>query len=427
MTSNQKWAEYLKNRSFNKLMIELKKKYVSYGKLTGKISIKNISDQERKDISGLLGRHITNDFINAKEIEEAIINNSVYKDADIKGIIDAYFDEEVLTSKEKLEKKNNENDNFYNSLKDIISKNNYDNKITEWLDYSYINKKHGYQIIQNIRKENNNLTTFNCVFKGINKILNEDINLPIALFASDISGNPHFLDKNSQSSSLFISILAYIFNEEYPNSTTKWYELYQKAGLYKNEIAGNVAIYNVHLLLDDQNYHLGAESCYKYNESFILSQANLKNIKGASTNNNIVYIVENEMVYSFIQNKLKDKNIALICTSGQLSSTATKLIELLINSNTKIYYSGDIDPEGIGICDRLYQKYPNNIIPWHMDKESYLKCISNEDISKSRLSSLNKIENKTLKDTSILLNEKKKAGYQENIIDLYVQDLYKVI
>jgi uncharacterized protein (TIGR02679 family) len=218
--------------------------------------------------------------------------------------------------------------------------------------------------------------------------------------------------------------LAYLFNEDYPSSTTKWYELYQKVGLYKNEIAGNIAIYNVHLLLDNQNYHQGAENCYKYKETFILSLTNLKNIKSASTNNNIVYIVENEMVYSFIQNKLKDKNIALICTSGQLSSTATKLIELLINSNTKIYYSGDIDPEGIGICDRLYQKYPNNIIPWHMDKESYLKCISNEDVSKSRLSSLNKIENKTLKDTSILLNEKKKAGYQENIIDLYIKDLY---
>ena len=123
MTSNQKWAEYLKDKSFNKLMIELKKKYISYGKLTGKISIKNISDQERKDISGLLGRHITSDFINAKEIEEAIINNGVYKDANIKGIIDAYFNEDVLTSKQKQEKKNNENDNFYNSLKDIIIKN----------------------------------------------------------------------------------------------------------------------------------------------------------------------------------------------------------------------------------------------------------------------------------------------------------------
>lgn len=58
-----------------------------------------------------------------------------------------------------------------------------------------------------------------------------------------------------------------------------------------------------------------------------------------------------------------------------------------------------------------------------MDNKSYIQSISNEDISLSRLSSLNKIENKILKETSIILKEKKKAGYQENIIDLYLSDL----
>ena len=42
-----------------------------------------------------------------------------------------------------------------------------------------------------------------------------------------------------------------------------------------------------------------------------------------------------------------------------------------------------------------------------MDNKSYIQSISNEDISLSRLSSLNKIENKILKETSIILKEKK--------------------
>ena len=422
MTSSQKWVKYLKNKSLDRLMIELKKKYVSYGRLTGKIIIKDLTSQERKDISGLLGRHLSGEVINAKEVEDAIVQNSIYGQVDIKEIIDAYFNETVLTSKQRKEIKNIENDNFYNLLIQIVNENDYDKRIIEWLDDSYKNKKYGYQIIQNIKKDDRALDIFKSLFNGINKILNEDINMPIAIFSSTISGNPHFLDRNSQSSSLFISILAYLFNEEYPNNITKWYELYQKAGLIKNEIAGNVAIYNVHLLFGNNKYHEGAEYCYKYGETFILSFANLNNINSAMTDNNIVYIVENEMVYSFLQNELKDNNIALICTSGQLSYTALNIIELLVKSNTRMYYSGDIDPEGIGICDRLYQKYPNNIIPWYMDVNSYLRCISNEDVSSSRLSSLDKVENGTLKETSKVLKEKKKAGYQENIIDLYLSE-----
>ena len=129
------------------------------------------------------------------------------------------------------------------------------------------------------------------------------------------------------------------------------------------------------------------------------------------------------MVYSYLQKEIKDKNIALICSSGQLSLTASKLIELLVKGNNKIYYSGDIDPEGIGICDRLWQKYPNNIFPWKMNTNAYNQSVSNEEISNSRISKLNKVINPILIETSKLLKENKKAGYQENIIELYLNDL----
>ena len=160
-----------------------------------------------------------------------------------------------------------------------------------------------------------------------------------------------------------------------------------------------------------------------YNEIFMASYNNLSSIDKATTSSSIVYIVENEMVFTLLQKQIKDSDTALICTSGQLSLTATKLIELLVKGNTKIYYSGDIDPEGIGICDRLWLKYPNNVIPWHMEISDYLNGISNVDVSLKRLSSLEKIENPSLKKTAQILYDKKKASYQENIIDYYLNDL----
>lgn len=425
MNSGQKWANYLHLKDVNRLMLEIRKKYISYGKLTGKIVLKNTTFDERKDIGSILGKHYsTVDIsINTKDIEEAIINNNVYGQVNIKEVIDAYFNENTITSKENKENKENNDLTYYNSLRDIIISNHYNNKIIEWLDYTYTNKKQGYLILQNIRKDNNSLTIFNNVCFGINKILNEDINLPIAVFASNISGNPHFLDKvGGLGASLFTSMLAYIFNVQYPTNSSNWYGLYEKAGLFKNDIAGNVAIYNVHLL-KQESFHIGAEGCYKYSETFMLTYSNLSNVEKAICDTNKVYIVENEMVYSYLQKEIKEKNIALICSSGQLSLTASKLIDLLVKGNNKIYYSGDIDPEGIGICDRLWQKYPKNIFPWQMNTNAYNQSKSNEEISNTRISKLEKVINPILIETSKLLKENKKAGYQENIIELYLDDL----
>lgn len=422
MTGSQKWAAYLKTKQVKRLMTELKKKWISNGHLTGKITLSNISDEEKRDIEGIMGIHYSNS-LNAKDFESAIIQNPVFGDSDIKEIIELYFGIELITSKEKKLIKINEDELFFESLKKILDDINANEQLYNWLIEMQTNKSFGYNSLQRLRKTkpNDTLTICSNVFRGINEI-NQNI-YPIAIFASKISGNPHFLDRNSgDGSTLFVSILAYIFEEDYPTDSKSWYELLEKANLIKDEIAGSLAIYNVQLLKDN-TAHQGAYWCYKYKQPFMLAYCNLNDIDKATTANNLVYVVENEMVFTTLQKEIKDTNTALICTSGQPSLTAQKLIELLVKENNRIFYSGDIDPEGLGICDRLWKKYPNNITPWLMDKNDYLASISNEDVSSQRLTLLDKIENPILKETSILLKENKKAAYQENMISIFIDQL----
>lgn len=422
MTGSQKWADYLKTKQVKRLMTELKKKWISNGHLTGKITLNNISDEEKRDIEGIMGIHFSNS-LNAKDFESAIIQNSVFGDSNIKEVLELYFDAKLITSKEKKLIKKNEDEFFFESLRKILDDINGNEQLYNWLIKMKTNKSFGYITLQRLRKTkpNDTLTICSSVFKGINEI-NQNI-YPIAIFASKISGNPHFLDRNSgDGSTLFVSILAYIFEEDYPADSKSWYELLEKANLIKDEIAGSLAIYNVQLLKDN-TAHQGAYWCYKYKQPFMLAYCNLNDIDKATTDNNIVYVVENEMVFTTLQKEIKDRNIALICTSGQPSLTAQKLIELLVKGNNRIFYSGDIDPEGLGICDRLWKKYPNNITPWLMDKNDYLASISNEKVSNQRLSLLDKIENPILKETSILLKENKKAAYQENMISIFIDQL----
>lgn len=422
MTGSQKWAAYLKTKQVKILMTELKKKWVSNGHLTGKITLNNISDEEKRDIEGIMGIHYSNS-LNAKDFESAIIQNSVFGDSDIKEVLELYFGTKLITSKEKKLIKKNEDEFFFESLRKILDDINANEQLYNWLIEMQTNKSFGYITLQRLRKTkpNDTLTICSSVFKGINEI-SQNI-YPIAIFASKISGNPHFLDRNSgDGSTLFVSILAYILKEDYPTDSKSWYELLEKANLIKDEIAGSLAIFNIHLIRNNTN-HQGAEWCYKYKQPFMLAYSNLVDIDKATTNNNLVYVVENEMVFTTLQKEIKDSDIALICTSGQPSLTAQKLIELLVKGNNRIFYSGDIDPEGLGICDRLWKKYPNNITPWLMDKNDYLASISNEEVSNQRLTLLDKIENPILKETSILLKENKKAAYQENMISIFIDQL----
>lgn len=424
MTGSQKWSAYLKTKQVKRLMIELKKKWISNGHLTGKITLNNISDEEKRDIEGIMGIHFSNS-LNAKNFESAITQNTVFGDSDFKEILELYFGTKLITSKEKKLIKKNEDEFFFESLKKILDDINANSKLYDWLIDVQSSKNFGYKTIQRLRKSKPNdiITICSNVFKGINEVIQNQNIYSIAIFASKISGNPHFLDRNSgDGSTLFVSILAYIFKEDYPTDSKSWYELLEKANLIKDEIAGSLAIFNIHLIIKNTN-HQGAEWCYKYKQPFMLAYCNLVNVDKATTDNNLVYVVENEMVFTTLQKEIKDNDIALICTSGQPSLTAQKLIELLVKGNNRIFYSGDIDPEGLGICERLWKKYPNNITPWLMNKNDYLASISNEEVSVQRLSLLDKIENPILKETSILLKENKKAAYQENMISTFIKHL----
>lgn len=110
-------------------------------------------------------------------------------------------------------------------------------------------------------------------------------------------------------------------------------------------------------------------------------------------------------------------------TAGQLRSVALELIPMILTAGANIYYSGDLDPEGIDIADRLWQKYGDRIRIWRMHPEDYKKSISGEHISDARLAKLSHIQHPTLKETATCILVKRYAGYQENLLEELVKDV----
>lgn len=100
-----------------------------------------------------------------------------------------------------------------------------------------------------------------------------------------------------------------------------------------------------------------------------------------------------------------------------------KLIPFLLDSGAEIYYSGDTDPDGIRIADRLWKKYGDRIHVWRMSEEDYVKSLSEEEIGNVSIKKLETVENPVLRKTAKEVRKKKRAGYQENILKDLLEDM----
>lgn len=157
----------------------------------------------------------------------------------------------------------------------------------------------------------------------------------------------------------------------------------------------------------------------------VITMENLKGITEVQPLGEKVFIVENEMVFSYLIDNLTDRNCTLLCTSGQLRFVSQKLIGLILEKGTDIYYSGDIDPDGMGIADRLWLKFGDRIHPWRMSPEDYEKSISGEHIGENGLAKLFHIQHPLLKKTAEYVKQKQLSAYQENILKELLIDMEK--
>ena len=132
-----------------------------------------------------------------------------------------------------------------------------------------------------------------------------------------------------------------------------------------------------------------------------------------------VYVFENPSVFSVFIQKYKDIKVAAVCTNGQLMFTSLLLLDLLVKGGCVLYYSGDFDPEGLQIGDKLKSRYQEKLVLWHYGVEDYVKAKSDKTISKGSLAKLDKIQSAELCGVVECMRREKVAGYQEALAGEY--------
>lgn len=420
-------VKYFKeNTGHKRIMVELKNKWLSYGKVTGIVTISNPDKNEIDAINSFLGRRMEDNKIRFKVSEfEKSLKESKFSEVDFLELLERYFGESLIPKKEKNEISHRNKVQFFQNIKiKLENTGKYDETILRLFEKIISEKHHFYKNKdETSNKETENMILFSLqainFLKNLKKI---DKKIKLAILSAKITSNPHYFDRGTTEGNFFLYLLFSMNNEEYYKESEKIFEVYYKSGIEIDSISSFTTAFGIHLYTDS-GVHQAYEEFIKNSEDYVITLSNLKKIKKADCKNKKVFVVENQMVFSYLCEYFRGKEVAMMCTSGQLKTASLILIDILCKNDCIIYYSGDLDPEGIEIADKLIERGQGKIIPWHFSVKDYEKSVSNKIISNESLKKLEKIKNKNFEDLIKKIYVKKRAGYQELFLEELKEDI----
>ena len=423
---NEEFCQYLSDNEFSEFMQLWKKQYEKYGTCKGSIDLV-LDDSNRECISGLMGKdyygvdcvHIT-----FRQLQKAILNTK-YENCDFNEVLKMYFNQGVFTNKHRQEQEQ-EQIRVQNIFKHFFKQ---EGKSKQWIYNTYTNRDSVYIRIVQASKENEQkcINTVCVVMKALNHLpMWENKKENISLFASYHTKNPHAFDKNTFAYYLMMHGIVYFLKVDFPKTNLEQNEILYRAGLYQDGISNYCSVARLQAFNENNQPHLGWAGFYDSYEALNVNMDNLLHIHFITCCDR-VYIVENPSVFQALLKKIKKEKIekiGLVCTNGQLNYSAYLLLDILVNSNVEIYYSGDMDPEGLLIADKIKQRYPSTKL-WCYDVRQYEISKSKEQATDQRMHMLDALKDEALIRIGKCISENKnRVGYQENMIEEYHKTLY---
>lgn len=354
----------------SRLLTELEKKYYSYGELKGTILLDKPNKEEIKAISSL-------GFIMEKDKFRITIRKLL--------LALALEDTELL--KILLEKALN---------RDLVYKKDVEEeriKVEESELRGYL-KNINSEKLKKYLIENKQILKFS-FFEDLVKIL-DNLNInnleTLGNFSSRLTGKPHLLDYDSKVYKQLIIYLKYLHKVEGKLSLEEEKNLLANFGLCQNPLNTNITVFAFRGYTNEKEYPL-LKVALEENEDISLNLSNIFKLDRVKPSTSKVLILENPNVYISIKEyiALHNIHISLICTSGQLNQSAYIFLDKLEVSKVEVYYSGDIDPEGLLIAQGIKKRFPYiRLIAFDLD--IYNKYKSKVEVSQTSLKKLKNID-----------------------------------
>lgn len=415
-------AAYLKDHpGYRRIMQELLKKYRSYGRPAGTVRLDDATQEECAAARGVFGRPFSPPLRFQTAQFEAALQELRFGKVSLKEVLEAYFDTEIRTKNELREV---ENSRFSAMLTQVLEQT-VNSSCIRWLQTLSDPQSGGYQLLRREAAKDPEGTGRGLLqacrsLDWLERHTQRTVRL--AVLSAQATSDPHALDSGTLVGKLFLYLLSFRSGLEVPESAEQRDILYYENGILCDSISSLVSQVGL-VLYTGKEEHPAYRLLRQSHEICTLSLANLSGLTGAYSSSGRAYIVENEMVFTQLCDHSAQFHSPLICTSGQPSVAALRLLDLLAAEGAELFYSGDFDGKGLSIAAQLCGRYPELLRPWHMAPGDYELCCSDKPLSESSRSLLQGCAGTALEASAEAVKQCDRAGYQELLIPLLETDL----
>ena len=405
---------------WKKVLRGFREKYSSYGRFGGKVVLKNLKSQDIEELEGFFGKSFHGQksvTVSAEKFRQEL-EVSRYKNMTPEWLLENFFEEPLLGKQEQKLLRQQEKERIWENFR-----KSYEGMPIEMVEES----------LKNIVKdsENRELTEWERLLRLGAEIYNhlpyrQSEKLYLAVFAAMLTGNPHAFDNGTADGNFLYQIIQMDMesrgikieaSEIFP--AYKRQKSYLMAGIMLDDISNYAMLYQVQAVKKDGSIHQGMAGFAREQHIVQVPLAVISEWELLRCSQDEIYIVENPSVFAVLCGKEKEKNTrrAYMCMNGQPRLAGLMVLELLAKSGTKVYYAGDLDPEGILIAQKLSRYYKGEFHYWHMETKDYEKCKSEEVISPKRMKILERITDDRLKPVVERIKAYGTAGYQEMLME----------
>ena len=428
--SRKSAINYYKNSSaYRKMCKDLMMKYKRYGRLTGRISLKDYTDKQKVKIADFVGESVADlgskNDVSVAKIKSAHLDTKygdydlAYLASEVTGISLSVDSDGSKPSKEAIK------ETIRDEIRQLLSAVRPD-VLDEIMDKIYYENKYKEISLGDIYFLGNAIEKINQragQFDGVNF----DNYIYLAVFAAEITSNPYEFDEGTVLGDRLFRILALTYGDKPAGMSYMEYrdKVFEHYGILLDDIFHFLSVNHMLARSNGEVNSVWSASC----RNQVSWKAPLKHILKMD----LIYpelgdaliLVENASVFYILSAMFN--SLPIVCFHGKLRKSIWTFMDKL-SKDAKVYYAGDFDPEGLKMADDLKQAYGDMIDLSLMRMKYYEGSKPRTKIKPANLDILDKIRDEKLKEVAEAIKDTKLVGHQYNLIEMYVEHIfYRII